>query len=185
MAAIFDVIADPTRREVLQVLLERQLAPDATTDGISVGEIVEKLGLSQPTVSKHLRVLRDTGLVTVREGGQHRYYSLDSAPLEEIEDWLVPFLASDAVGDTEAEPVPDVGSAVYAAWAGAPLTAPFRRAVERLPQAGEAGAAVGRVVAEVSHQARAVIGDATTRVEHAVLQPLKKRLNRPGVENSE
>ena len=57
-----------------------------------MGQIVEKLGLSQPTVSKHLKVLRDIGLVRVREGGQHRYYSIDSSRMEEVEDWLIPFL---------------------------------------------------------------------------------------------
>jgi ArsR family transcriptional regulator, arsenate/arsenite/antimonite-responsive transcriptional repressor len=176
MADIFDVVADATRRDLLQVLLERHLASDSSIDGISVGQLVEKLGISQPTVSKHLKVLRDTGLVRVREGGQHRYYSLDSSPLEEIEDWLIPFLASDAVGAAESQPAVDESSAaVYSAWAGAPITAPFRRAAARLPQAGEAGAAVGRVVADVSHQARTVLEDASARVDR-----VKKRLTKQG-----
>jgi ArsR family transcriptional regulator, arsenate/arsenite/antimonite-responsive transcriptional repressor len=162
MADIFDVVADPTRRELLRVLLEQHLASDFNGGGISVGQIVTKLNISQPTVSKHLKVLRDVGLVTVREGGQHRYYSIDSSPLEQVEDWLIPFLASDAVGAAEADPVvEDPGAAVYSAWAGVHLPAPLRRAAERLPQAGEAGAAVGRAVADVSHR---------------VLSPLKKRL---------
>jgi ArsR family transcriptional regulator, arsenate/arsenite/antimonite-responsive transcriptional repressor len=162
MADIFDVVADATRRELLRVLLEQHLASDSGAGAISVGQLVTRLNISQPTVSKHLKVLRDVGLVTVREGGQHRYYSIDSSPLEQVEDWLIPFLASDAVGAAEAEPVVvDAGPAVYSAWAGARLPAPLRRAAERLPQAGEAGAAVGRAAADVSHR---------------VLSPLKKRL---------
>ncbi|WP_166982595.1 ArsR/SmtB family transcription factor [Paramicrobacterium fandaimingii] len=96
MADIFDVIADGTRRDILRVLLDRHSPDDSgNTQGTSVSEIVAQLGLSQPTVSKHLKVLREAGLVEVREEGQHRYYSLDSEPLEAIEDWLIPFLNVD------------------------------------------------------------------------------------------
>ncbi len=96
MADIFTVIADPTRRDILQVLLDGYV-PDTedVQPGTSVSEIVAHLGLSQPTVSKHLKVLREAGLVSVREEGQHRYYSLDYTPLESVEDWLIPFLSAD------------------------------------------------------------------------------------------
>lgn len=90
MADIFDVIADSTRREILHLLLERSDAP--SYQGTSVSQIVGDLGVSQPTVSKHLKVLREAGLVSVREEGQHRFYSLDSRPMDDIEDWLMPFL---------------------------------------------------------------------------------------------
>lgn len=90
MADIFDVIADTTRREILHLLLERSDAP--SYQGTSVSQIVGDLGVSQPTVSKHLKVLREAGLVSVREEGQHRFYSLDSRPMDDIEDWLMPFL---------------------------------------------------------------------------------------------
>src|SRR6478735_4815062 len=92
MADIFDVIADGTRREILQLLLARSADGDR---GTSVSHIVHELGVSQPTVSKHLKVLREASLVSVREEGQHRYYSLSPAPLDEIDDWLVPFLVDD------------------------------------------------------------------------------------------
>ena len=95
MADIFDVIADATRREILRVLLDRYVDDVHHSGEISVSEIVAKLELSQPTVSKHLKVLRDSGLVKVREEGQHRYYQLDSEPLEDVEDWVIPFLSSD------------------------------------------------------------------------------------------
>ena len=90
MADIFDVIADGTRRDILQLLRAR--SGSGQQEGTSVSQIVQELGVSQPTVSKHLKVLRDAELVSVREDGQHRYYSLATAPLEVVDDWLVPFL---------------------------------------------------------------------------------------------
>lgn len=93
MADIFDVIADGTRREILQLLLGRS---ESGADGTSVSHIVQELGVSQPTVSKHLKVLREAGLVSVREEGQHRFYSIEPDPLESVEDWVVPFLIEKA-----------------------------------------------------------------------------------------
>lgn len=104
MADIFDVIADGTRREILQLLLSRSADGER---GTSVSHIVHELGVSQPTVSKHLKVLREASLVSVREEGQHRYYSLSPAPLDEVDDWLVPFLIDD-----EAEEDLDAGAPV-------------------------------------------------------------------------
>ncbi|MFH8248893.1 ArsR/SmtB family transcription factor [Microbacterium sp. B2969] len=114
MADIFDVIADGTRREILQLLLSRSADGQR---GTSVTHIVHELGVSQPTVSKHLKVLREASLVSVREEGQHRYYSLSAAPLDEVDDWLVPFLVDDEPEDEYAVPatvaLPD--SAAHAA----------------------------------------------------------------------
>jgi DNA-binding transcriptional ArsR family regulator len=93
MADIFTVIADSTRREILRVLLQRD---QQTEDGTSVSQIVGELSVTQPTVSKHLKVLRDVGLVTVREEGQHRFYRLNAEPLEEVDDWLMPFFVDEA-----------------------------------------------------------------------------------------
>ncbi len=90
MADIFDVVADSTRREILQILLENL---ETASGEMSVSELVARTGLSQPTVSKQLKVLRDAGLVGVREDGQHRLYRLDPTPLEELEDWAIPFLS--------------------------------------------------------------------------------------------
>jgi DNA-binding transcriptional ArsR family regulator len=156
MADIFDVIADETRRQVLAVLLERYISEDSAAGEISVGDIVEHLGLTQPTVSKHLRVLRDHGLVTVREDGQHRYYSLDSSPLEDIEDWLVPFLSADFDDDQLDAAVDE--SAVFAAWSGA-----------------DVGDSIGRRIAEGSHQARSVIQDASERVARRLPRRFSRR----------
>lgn len=94
MPDIFDVIADATRRDILAYLRDRQALAGSVghTGESSVSEIVNSLELSQPTVSKHLKVLRENGLVSAREDGQHRYYRLNSEPLEEVQDWLIEFL---------------------------------------------------------------------------------------------
>jgi ArsR family transcriptional regulator len=120
MPDIFDVVADSTRRDVLRLLLETSGA----ASGVSVGEIVGRLGLTQPTVSKHLRVLRDSGLVRVREDGQHRYYSLITTPLEDLADWVAPFVSPMDVAAVSSRsviaslPLKDVGDRVGRAIAG-------------------------------------------------------------------
>jgi DNA-binding transcriptional ArsR family regulator len=85
MATTFDVVAEPTRRRILDLLRERPRR---------VGELVELLELSQPGVSKHLRVLRDARLVRVRSDAQQRWYEVDPEPLTEIDAWLEPYRAS-------------------------------------------------------------------------------------------
>jgi DNA-binding transcriptional ArsR family regulator len=82
MATSFQVLADPTRRRILDLLLERPR---------SVGELVEHLGLTQPGTSKHLRVLREAGLVAARQDAQRRWYELRPGPLTEIDAWLQPY----------------------------------------------------------------------------------------------
>ncbi|MCM3695578.1 ArsR/SmtB family transcription factor [Microbacterium oleivorans] len=104
MADIFDVIADGTRRDILQLLRERGASGEK---GTSVSQIVSALGVSQPTVSKHLKVLREASLVSVREEGQHRYYSLSPAPLDVVDDWLFPFFAVDDDDLPSAPALPD------------------------------------------------------------------------------
>jgi DNA-binding transcriptional ArsR family regulator len=78
----FDVLAEPTRRRILDLLLERPRP---------VGELVAQLGLTQPGTSKHLRVLREAGLVRVRQDAQRRWYELRPEPLAEIDTWLAPY----------------------------------------------------------------------------------------------
>ena len=89
MADIFEAIADPTRRNIMETLLSAQVAGSELT----VSELVQKTGLGQPTVSKHLKTLREVGLVAAREDGQKRFYSVTPDPLEEIEDWMINFLS--------------------------------------------------------------------------------------------
>ena len=82
MPPAWSALADPHRRAVLELLRERPRA---------VGELVERLGLSQPGTSKHLRVLREAGLVTARADAQRRVYELNSGPLAELDEWLAPY----------------------------------------------------------------------------------------------
>ena len=97
MADIFEAVADPTRRQLLESLLE---STEVGGPGeLTVSELVEQTGLGQPTVSKHLKTLREVGLVEVREAGQRRFYSVTPEPLEEIEDWMINFLSLDFEGD--------------------------------------------------------------------------------------
>jgi DNA-binding transcriptional ArsR family regulator len=82
VATSFQVVADPVRRRILDLLLERPRP---------VGELVDQLGLSQPGTSKHLRVLREAGLVRARQDAQRRWYELAPEPLTEIDAWLQPY----------------------------------------------------------------------------------------------
>ena len=77
-----EIVAEPNRRQILDLLLRGET---------TVTDIVEQLALTQPAVSKHLRVLRDGGLVAVRPDAQRRVYRLTPGPLIEIDHWLAPF----------------------------------------------------------------------------------------------
>ena len=85
MTAVLEIVAEPNRRRILALLLEGER---------SVGQLVDTLPLSQPSVSKHLRVLRGAGLVAVRQHAQQRIYRLRPDPLREIDEWLAPFRAA-------------------------------------------------------------------------------------------
>jgi DNA-binding transcriptional ArsR family regulator len=78
----FEVLAEPSRRRILDLLREGER---------SVGDLVERVHLSQPGVSKHLRVLREAGLVEVRVDAQRRWYGLRAEPLSEVDEWLEPY----------------------------------------------------------------------------------------------
>jgi DNA-binding transcriptional ArsR family regulator len=75
----FNAVAEPRRRQILDVLASGERP---------VNDLVTVLGLAQPQVSKHLRVLREVGLVDVREEGRHRMYRLNGRPLKRIHDWV-------------------------------------------------------------------------------------------------
>lgn len=79
---MFAVLAEPSRRQILDLLRQGER---------SVGELVEDLRLSQPGVSKHLRILREAGLVDVRADAQRRLYRLRPEPLAELDTWLAPY----------------------------------------------------------------------------------------------
>jgi DNA-binding transcriptional ArsR family regulator len=82
MESAFQIIAEPNRRAILSLLASSERC---------VGDIERQLGMTQPTVSKHLRVLRDAGLVESHVAAQRRLYRLKPEPLKEIEAWLEPF----------------------------------------------------------------------------------------------
>jgi DNA-binding transcriptional ArsR family regulator len=82
METAFEIIAEPNRRAILSLLVSSQQ---------SVGEIERQLRMTQPTVSKHLRVLREAGFVESTVDAQRRLYRLKPEPLQEVEAWLAPF----------------------------------------------------------------------------------------------
>jgi DNA-binding transcriptional ArsR family regulator len=79
---VFEIIAEPNRRAILSLLVSSQQ---------SVGEIERQLGMPQPAVSKHLRVLRDAGFVEATVDAQRRLYRLKPEPFQEVDDWLAQF----------------------------------------------------------------------------------------------
>lgn len=82
MTTTFEALAEPTRRRILDLLRERPRL---------VGELVDLLEMSQPLISKHLRVLREAGLVNVRQDAQRRWYELRPEPLAELDQWLAAY----------------------------------------------------------------------------------------------
>jgi DNA-binding transcriptional ArsR family regulator len=78
----YAALAEPSRRQILDLLRDGER---------SVSDLVARLKLSQPGVSKHLRVLREAGLVEVRPEGRHRWYALRARPLAEVDEWLAPY----------------------------------------------------------------------------------------------
>ncbi|MET9788571.1 metalloregulator ArsR/SmtB family transcription factor [Streptomyces canus] len=103
-ALLWTALSDPHRRAIVALLLERPRP---------VGEIVEACGLSQPSTSKHLKVLREAGLVRVRQDAQRRVYALDPDPIAELDAWLAPYrklwnTSLDALGDRLDETASDI-----------------------------------------------------------------------------
>lgn len=123
---VFAALADPTRRAILEQLRSGERA---------VGELVEVVDASQPTVSKHLRVLREIGLVSQRAAGQRRFYRIEAQPLHEAADLLVGFARG---GDPDLAPAAPEPALVQAA---EPVTAPE-------PAVGSEPAAVPEPVVE-------------------------------------
>jgi DNA-binding transcriptional ArsR family regulator len=79
---LWAALVDPHRRAVLDLLAQGEL---------SVGDLVERLGLTQPQTSKHLKVLREAGLVRVEQQAQRRIYAVDPEPMAELDRWLAPY----------------------------------------------------------------------------------------------
>jgi DNA-binding transcriptional ArsR family regulator len=81
---VFEVLAEPNRRRILDLLRERHQP---------VGDLVQELAISQPAVSRHLRVLREAGFVEARVDAQRRIYGVRDRPLRELDEWLAPYRA--------------------------------------------------------------------------------------------
>ena len=79
----FDVLGDPVRRRILELLADGELSSGAITEVVQA-----EFGLTQPAVSQHLKVLRDSGFATVRPEGARRLYAVDAPPFRELDEWL-------------------------------------------------------------------------------------------------
>ncbi|WP_294568422.1 helix-turn-helix transcriptional regulator [uncultured Arthrobacter sp.] len=170
---VFAVIAERTRRDILELL---------RTEGKSVGQLVGELGVSQPTVSKHLKVLREAGLVTMRAQGQKRFYSLESSPLLSVQDWIAGFTAAPAEAAPEvpvsftvpapAGPEAPVSAVEVPAGAGAPAAGVLAAAA--LAPAGSPRATaeatrqqqIGRTMGRAAERAADLISQLRRRKDH-------------------
>ncbi|MGV8970331.1 MAG: ArsR/SmtB family transcription factor [Microbacteriaceae bacterium] len=153
MADIFSVVADSTRRDILFLLLERARAG---VDAPTAPEVTRALGLSAQGVNAHLKSLTDNGFITVRGEGTSRTFEIDSEPLHELAEWLLPFL--------EVEPEADIatdiaGATVFAAWSGS-----------------DAGDSLGRAISDRSHKLRVAVESAAARVATVLPETITKRL---------
>ena len=118
---VFAVVADPTRRRILTVVKDGPRP---------VNDVVTELGVSQPTVSKHLKVLREAGLVTMKAQGQRRLYSLNPVPLESVREW-----ADQLVSETpDAEATELAGTEAETAETGDPETGAPEVAASQPPE---------------------------------------------------
>ena len=132
---VFSVIADPTRRQILRAL---------SSGKHSVGELVGELGVSQPTVSKHLKVLRLAGLVETEAAGQKRYYSLTPAPLHKVTLWIEALSHAHATSHPEDETSADrqdaPSTAAEEAANAAVVEADAAADIDPIPEVGEKAA---------------------------------------------
>jgi ArsR family transcriptional regulator len=153
MADIYTAIADSTRRDILTHLLERGGAGE-----ITAADLAELTGVTVPTVTKHLGVLREQGFVRVREEGRLRYFCLELAPFDALQTWLSPFVGTEYGDDVAASAVDENEAAVFAAWAGA-----------------DVAATIGRAIADRRYQARSAIQGAQERVSNALPAAVTRR----------
>ncbi|MEZ2388450.1 ArsR/SmtB family transcription factor [bacterium RCC_150] len=182
---VFAVIAEATRRDILVSLRSGDKA---------VGELVEELSASQPTISKHLKVLREADLVSMRAQGQKRYYALNPKPLAGVASWLETFdvgrvpaagAPSEAAG-APAEPTPVArASRPRPAGQNASRTTASPAVAEVPATAGNSGAVVGAVAAagtgsDVARTdvGRATEGTETTGIDDTVPQQIGRTVGR-------
>jgi ArsR family transcriptional regulator len=153
MADIYTAIADSTRRDILSALLERGGAGE-----ITAVDLAELIGVTAPTATKHLAVLREQGFVRVREEGRLRYFFLELAPFDDLQAWLRPFVGPEYHDEVAASADDENESAVFAAWAGT-----------------DVASTIGRALAERRYQARSAIQGAQERVSHVLPDAVTRR----------
>lgn len=171
MTDLFVVLADETRRHLLEALRK------SSEGEISVSELVEQLGVSQPTVSKQLKVLREAGAVTVRLDGQHRYYHLAEAPFEEVVSWLAQFAwttVPESTGVASSSVTPEISDTAvnrFGSQVGRTTAEVTTRVVTASATAVKTAQSVGESAAELSE-----------KVSHAItgkiILPIKKTVSR-------
>lgn len=140
---VFAVIAESTRRDILEALAQ---------DSKAVGQLVEELGVSQPTVSKHLRVLREAGVVTMRAQGQKRFYGINTEPLALVSTWL----DSLGAGITETSGASNVASATGTRTEAEDPASANESGVQTLGEAPTAAAPVSTTPAAAASDVRPV-----------------------------
>ena len=155
MADNFDAIADSTKREILQILLER-----GGTGEVSAADLAELLGVTTPTASKHLGVLRELGFVSAREEGRVRYFHLELAPFDELQAWLAPFVddSYNTGPGSSADQASEGDAAVFDAWAGSNV-----------------GTTLGRALADRSFRARSAVQGASEKVANVLPDSVTRR----------
>lgn len=148
---VFSALADPTRRQILEELAGGDLA---------VGQLVERVEASQPTVSKHLRVLRDAALVVTRAEGQRRYYRLQPAGLEAAIDWFSPLVfggEKPAAKPAQQAPAPVAPAEPSAGTRDLAVVDPAREAADAAASR-EFGRTVNATVEQVADRAQHLLG---------------------------
>ena len=158
MTDIYSAIADATRRQILDALAAKPL---------TVSELVAITGEAQPTVSKHLKTLRELGLVASETVGQNHIYTLDAAPLADVSEWLSSLLGATIVADLESK-LGEVGEKVgtqLGSWLAAGSTWLGEQVNERVDIEADAeklGRDLGRKLAEAKHEAERLAREAET-----------------------
>jgi DNA-binding transcriptional ArsR family regulator len=174
---VFAVIAEATRRDILVSLQAGDKA---------VGELVEELAASQPTISKHLKVLREADLVSMRAQGQKRYYALNPKPLAGVANWLETFdvgRAASAVTSPDAatqhaeEAATGTARAAAAATAGAPAGSPAPAAASPAAEIPVAASAAAEVPDAFAAATAAHAGSAADDATHAPGRPASGQLS--------
>ena len=168
MSDIFNAIADPTRRQILDALADK--------DDLSVGELVAITKQGQPAVSKHLKTLRDAGLVTVKTVGQNRRYSLDATALKPVAAWVLKHAAAKVEAEA-AERAEDVAEKI-GSWlaAGADWIGDKVAEQTKVRDAKDLGREFGRKLAEARAEADKAIKSKTGKDVDAIIDDVKKRV---------